>query len=100
MKTNVLCKGLLLTALMLPTWAHAEDGWYLAQGTIACLTPESFEAQRKLVEQNQRELAENCGTTKQRFKVALLEYSFFGHSHVKVIENGVELWVFSSTLDK
>lgn len=100
MKMNVLCRGLLLTALLAPTAARAAGDWYLPEGTIACLTQESFKVQRQLVMKSQRELADDCGTTKQRFKVELLKYSFFSYSHVRVVENGVELWVFSSNLDK
>lgn len=100
MKMNALCKGLALTALLsIAPLAQAET-WFLPEGSIACLTPESFEVQRKLVTQNKRELAEDCGTTKERFIVSVIKYSFFTGSHVKVLENGVELWVFSSNLDK
>ena len=101
MKMNALCKGLVLAAL-LPTApvAQAAEHWLLPEGSIACLTPESFEAQRKLVTQNKREIAKDCGTTKQRFVVSIIQYSFFSGSHVKVLENDVDLWVFSSTLDK
>ncbi|BBG31219.1 predicted pyrophosphatase [Zymobacter palmae] len=101
MKTNALCKGLALTALLsMAPLAQAAENWFLPQGSLACLTPESFEVQRKLVTQNKHEIAEDCGTTKERFIVNILQYSFFSGSHVKVLENGVELWVFSSTLDK
>ena len=101
MKMNALCKGVVLAAL-LPTapLAQAAENWFLPEGSLACLTPESFEAQRKLVTQNKHEIAEDCGTTKQRFVVSIIQYSFFSGSHVRVLENDVDLWVFSSTLDK
>lgn len=100
MKTHALCKGLALTALLSIAPLAQAESWYLPEGTIACLTSKSFEAQRKLIAQNKHELAEDCGTTKQRFYVSIINYNFFSGSHVKVLENDVELWVFSSTLEK
>ena len=92
---NVIC--VLGLSLMMATTANAAAK-LLKAGSLICATEEAFDIQMKYLANDVDDFAPGCGTSKKDYKVVILDLNLLSATQVKVVENGVSVWIAHESL--
>lgn len=72
----------------------------LQGGSLFCASEEAFDEQMKYLANDVQEFVDGCGATNKDYKVIILDLNLFSASKVKVIDNGLTVWVAHESLSK
>jgi hypothetical protein len=70
----------------------------LKAGSLFCASEEAFDTQMKYLADDVQEYAPGCASTNKDYKVVILDLNLLSATSVKVIENGLTVWIAHESL--
>lgn len=70
----------------------------LKAGSLFCASEEAFDTQMKYLADDVQEFAPGCASTNKDYKVVILDLNLLSATSVKVIENGLTVWIAHESL--
>ncbi len=95
-KKTVIALGL---GILAATSAQAAPN-ILQGGSLFCASEEAFDEQMAYLANGVKEFVDGCGATNKDYKVIILDLNLFSATKVKVIENGLTVWVTHESLSE
>lgn len=92
---KVLC--VMGLSLLVATTANAAAKT-LKAGSLFCQSEEAFDTQMKYLANDVEEFAPGCATTNKDYKVVILDLNLMSATSVKVVENGLTVWIAHESL--
>lgn len=92
---KVLC--VLGLTLLVATAANAAPKT-LKAGSLFCQSEDAFDTQMKYLADDVQEFAPGCGATNKDYKVVIIDLNLMSATSVKVIENGLTVWIAHESL--